>query len=426
MREFRRSATDGHGDQRSTASARDARVRRVIAEAAQHIPFYRDFWAGQGILRAAERGNISLSDLPCLTRRHLQDGFSSMHHPGFTGAVVERSTGGSSGQPVRFIQSRHYLDAATGRGMRTLAWSGWQPGARTAFIWGGPTELRAADTYRQRFKELITNRRLFDAFRADDARYDAWLDTLVRWRPEFIIGYASALVGLSERAAATGIALPTLRAVFSTAERLLPEHRARIVGAFGAPVRDQYGSREIQALAAECSHGTMHAYLDSAVLELGAPIGDARPILVTQLDNPAMPLIRYENGDLSQWTADPPGTCPCGLIYPALDGIRGRMTDLFHFPGGRIVHGEYFTHLMYDITGVRAFQFRQDRTGGITLYLVLAGNVDQARITSTLHQRLSGLLVEIGATAAVSIKVAEEIPPVGEGKFRFTISEYAP
>jgi hypothetical protein len=36
------------------------------------------------------------------------------------------------------------------------------------------------------------------------------------------------------------------------------------------------------------------------------------------------------------------------------------------------------------------------------------------------------LLAEIGTTTAVSIKVAEEIPPVGEGKFRFTISEYAP
>ncbi len=110
----------------------------------------------------------------------------------------------------------------------------------------------------------------------------------------------------------------------------------------------------------------------------------------------------------------------------ALAGVRGRVTDLFRFDGGRIVHGEYFTHLMYDITGVRAFQFRQDRTGGITLYLVFAGAADQSRITRTLHQRLSRLLLEVGVTAPVSIEVTQEIPLVGEGKFRFTVSEYAP
>lgn len=344
----------------------------------------------------------------------------------YRGSVIDRTTGGSSGRPVRFLQARTYLDAASGRGMRQLAWSGWWPGARTAYVWGGPTELREVGSFKARLKEVVTNRRLLDAFRTDDATHDRWLADLRRWKPQFMIGYASALATLARRALEIDAGVGPLRTVFSTAERLHPDQRRAIEAAFGAPVRDVYGSREVQAIAAECTHGRMHAYLDSAVLDLGPADGGARRVLLTQLDNPVMPLIRYENGDLASWADDLGAPCECGLHYPALAGIHGRITDLFRFPGGRVVHGEYFTHIIYGLTGLKAFQFRQDPAGRLTLRVVPDGGSAVEPLLAVLRERVANLAIDLGTTLDCAIRVVDEIPTVGEGKFRFTISEYAP
>src|SRR5689334_415010 len=72
MREFSRSVDDGRGDPRADRRATEARVSRAIADAARHIPFYRDHWAGRGVLAAAEVGNVNVGDLPILTRGHLR------------------------------------------------------------------------------------------------------------------------------------------------------------------------------------------------------------------------------------------------------------------------------------------------------------------------------------------------------------------
>jgi phenylacetate-CoA ligase len=168
----------------------------------------------------------------------------------------------------------------------------------------------------------------------------------------------------------------------------------------------------------------LHAYLDSAVLELGPCSEGGCPILVTQLDNPAMPLIRYQNGDLSRWKPMV-APCACGLHYPALDGIQGRISDLFHFAGGRVIHGEYFTHIMYDVAGVRAFQFRQHRSGDITLFVVPEAATDHVALVATLRHQLDRAATEAGVEMRSDVQVVTAIPLMGEGKFRFTVSEYA-
>ena len=254
VREYERSAADGRGEAAVVDAAARARVQRAIAEAARHVPFYREHWGGRGLLAAAEKGEVALEDLPLLTRDLLREHFIDLRRTGpVQGRVIERSTGGSSGEPVRFLQEWGYLEGAAGRGLRILTWGGWEMGARTAMVWGGPNELKVHEGVRGRLKAAVTNRRIYDAFRTGDDVYARWFAEWQRWRPEYILAYPSAVEGVAQWMLARGERLEGVRAVFTTAEKLYPRQRESISQAFAAPVRDQYGSREVQSVAAECT-----------------------------------------------------------------------------------------------------------------------------------------------------------------------------
>jgi phenylacetate-CoA ligase len=425
MRELSRSVDDGRGDPRAARRATEARLSRAIADAARHIPFYRDHWAGRGVLAAAEAGNVNVADLPVLTRGHLREAYSLLRRPGLRfAAVVERTTGGSTGEPVRFVQSTTYVERGSGRGMRSLVWGGWNLTGRTAMVWGGPSEVRLSNGIRGWLKAQVTNRRVYDAFRTGEREYGQWLSEWIRWRPQFVIGYASALDGFAGYLLDQGRALTGVSAVFSTAEKLYPHQRVRIEQAFRAPVRDQYGSREVLSVAAECTKGALHAYLDSAYLEL-LPRPEGEAVTLTQLDNPVMPLIRYVNGDLARWSQRSTA-CACGLHYPVLAEISGRTSDLFRLPSGKVVHGEFFTHVMYDIHDVAAFQFYQGTDGRITLFVVPGAGVRVDELQRDLRRALEKLPAQLDADIGVELRVVSDIPRRGQGKHRFTISEYVP
>ena len=76
--------------------------------------------------------------------------------------------------------------------------------------------------------------------------------------------------------------------------------------------------------------GKIDVYSHQARLEIvddhGRPVspGQVGRLLVTLLDNPSFPLIRYEIGDMA---ALDPGRCPCGRPFPLLDKLEGRRLE---------------------------------------------------------------------------------------------------
>ena len=86
------------------------------------------------------------------------------------------------------------------------------------------------------------------------------------------------------------------------------------------------------------------------------PEGGVGRILVTNLHNYTMPLLRYEIGDLGSLSTEP---CPCGSPLPHFVELQGRITDHFKRADGGLIHGEYFTHLFYFRPWVKEFQVNQ-------------------------------------------------------------------
>lgn len=136
---------------------------------------------------------------------------------------------------------------------------------------------------------------------------------------------ADDALGAGTRAAAAAGHGP--RALVVAGEPLSTAKRQRISELWGgAKVIEDYGSTETTSLAGECAHGTLHAWADRFLFEVQDPAtGDIAPtgrgrLLVTTLYREAMPLLRYDTGDLVELTER---DCPCGWTLPTVR-VHGR------------------------------------------------------------------------------------------------------
>jgi phenylacetate-CoA ligase len=171
-----------------------------------------------------------------------------------------------------------------------------------------------------------------------DAAY--WADILDRirgFRPEAVMGHPSRMLGLCDLLGEPGKIQPLL--INTWGERLSAAAADRLAGFFGAPVRDQYGLGELGAVASQCRHGRYHIEAERVWVEVvdpeGRPVPDGTPgeVVVTNLVNRVMPLLRYRTGDIGAIT--PSGQlCPCGMPQRTMQLIEGRVPADIVTPSG--------------------------------------------------------------------------------------------
>ena len=164
----------------------------------------------------------------------------------------------------------------------------------------------------------------------------AVLDWIAEEEPVTLVGYPSFF---EELALENGCQpLPkSVQSLIGVGGLMTPEMRDRVEGAFGVPVDQSYGLREAGFVAFRCRAGRYHVQEEHVVVEivdekgkLVAP-GETGRLVVTPLNNRAMPLLRYDTGDLAI-PAD--GPCPCGRTLQSFSGLVGRYRRFAQTPPG--------------------------------------------------------------------------------------------
>jgi phenylacetate-CoA ligase len=404
------------------------RLRHMLAHARERCPFYAERFRRAGLRPDDLRGPEDLRALPVLEKADLQEGWQHMVARDWPAEdLIRNQTGGSTGTPVTFFLGRDRKCSRAAATLRHNRWAGWDVGDRVAVIWGAPAD-RPPEGLRARLRGLLLREPLWlDAACMTEQTMLGFHAALARNRPRIVQAYARAAVLFARFLLARGLQPHRPHALVTSAEVLDDVERTLLEEVFGCPVFNRYGSREVSVLASECpAHSGLHVMAEGLYLEVETPHGPAGPgelgsILVTDLLNHAMPLIRYRIGDLGTWAA---GTCPCGRALPRLARVAGRVTDFLVGTDGRLVSGVYLaTYVVAQRPSLGQVQIRQDRPGSV-VYRIKPGR--SFRPDEDLVYLRWATRRFLGEDAEVDAQVVDELPAEPSGKFLFSRSSVAP
>ena len=396
-----------------------SRLKKLLAHAMSNSAYYREKYADSKSLIENISSLSDLSELPLLRRSELQNNYRRMLCPSPGIGYRADSSGGSTGNPVTFYHDDIYREYSDAFDLLFLSWHGLAPGARTAVFWGADRDLKNW-SLKEKLSLAMQRIKILNSFNVDEKKMDNFLKEIDKFQPDYIIGYASSLDLAAKYINRTRRFNIRPKAVKSSAETLYETQRREIENAFQTPVSNFYGSREVNNLAAECSHHHgLHIFASGKIVEVvdengrQLPCGENGYVAVTDLNDLTFPFIRYLNGDMG---IRKEGTCPCGRGYPLLEKITGRSSDILKFDE-KYVHGEFFTHLFYGKPLVKQFQVVQETNNSLTVKIVSSSG--QAFDVTDIREKIQS---HIGNAIKMEIIFVEEIPPLKSGKYRFTVN----
>ena len=261
---------------------------------------------------------------------------------------------------MEFLMERAAIWYAFAFNARCRGWYGVQPGDKRAFL-TATLEDYSNWPWRERLVAHTKRYRYLNVRTMTDSKMQSFAGMLVKWRPHMLRAYPSSLAVFARYLKEHCISGITPKLVEVTAEKVTPYQRQLFEEVFHAPVADHYASLEIYSYAYQCPQGGLHLNEDRH-LELvdnnGQVVGPGRmgEVVVTALNQYAMPFIRYKNGDVAIYE---PNGCPCGRGLPTLREVVGRNNDLLVHPDGHVVHYVAITLVIRQWKQVQQFQIYQ-------------------------------------------------------------------
>lgn len=396
-------------------------LRELLQHAGEHVPYYRDLFRDLRFDPESVDSIDALKHLPILDKERIRaEGRRMVSEAVTPNSLISNASGGSTGAPLQFYQDARYLRASRVSAPLFDMWTGWSRGDPVALLWGAPTDIARYGMMRERLRNFLQNRFLMDAFDISDQKMEQAVRRLIRRRPVLVIAYASAAYLLARYMFHRNIRLDhPPRAVICSAEVLLPHYRRLIETQFDCKVFNRYGSREVGLIAMECQHACMHINSPDVIVDVqrsnGSSVGE---LLVTQLNNHAFPFIKYRIGDLGSIAVE---RCECGRHLPILHDLRGRTTDFILTTDGRHIHGEWFTHLFYDVAGVALFTFRQIAKQDYIFEIQRDDGFNPQAFSQAVEKARS----KLGSASSIGVKFVKSFAMSSSGKHRFVINEHA-
>jgi phenylacetate-CoA ligase len=397
------------------------RLRRLLDHAYHHVSYYREQWQALGFHPASLRSLEDLRELPILDREELRTslyfGLLSDNHR--KRAILRISTSGSTGEPLTVYVDRRQLELRWAATLRSMEWTGYRFGDRHARLWHHTIGMTPSQVVREQLDSWLCRRLFVPAFDMDDRILARTVARLRRFGPVLIDGYAESLHLLSTYLREHGGAERLgLRGVITSAQTLPEAGRQAIEEAFGCRVFDKYGSREFSGIAYECeAHAGRHVVAENCVVEIlvdGRPArpGETGEVVVTDLNNFCVPLIRYRLGDRAE-AFDENSRCACGRGLPRIGRIEGRIQAMILGSHGRYVPGSLFLHVMKDYDfAVRQFQVVQERHGALRLRIVKGLRYSD----EVLDEILRVLRRYVGSRMEIEVEFVSAIPLTRAGK----------
>jgi phenylacetate-CoA ligase len=411
-------------------AVRDLRIRRIVTYAARTVPFYREWFAQEGIDPREIRGAAELDRLPVIDRELVRtQPRRFLAETPASAAALSFLTSGSTGTPIEIHHDRFSLLANIpfGERERDPVIRGCGGSFRPKELYVGyetSTFKKVIAFYQDNVLSPVRPRRCFVSLLEPIEKIAAIANAE---RPDILVGYGGWIDLFFRTIAARGIDLHRPKMVIYMGEALPHGGRAHIEEHFGIPVLSRYNAVEAFKIGFFCEQRTgFHIHEDLSHVRIVRPDGrTAQPgeqgeVVLSNLVNRATVLLNYPIGDVAALS---PRSCPCGRTFRLLSELEGRIEDILALADGRFVHPRAVWQVFKSDRDVLQYQLTQ--RGRHRFELKLATMDEPAfqracgRVLPELQKLLGpGVCVETGRQAGL-------IRPPG-GKFRAVVSTCTP
>jgi phenylacetate-CoA ligase len=357
----------------------------------RHNPFYKTFVKDINI---SEWNNV-----PIMTKRNLQQPLNKRLSEGFKAKnVYVNKTSGSSGDPFIFAKDKF---------CHALTWAnfidryGWYnidfKSSKQARFYGIPLHVKGY--YKERFKDVLSNRFRFSAFDLSTSEFEKNLLKFKSTKFEYINGYTSAIVQFAKFLKQKKIVLkticPTLKICIVTSEMLFETDRQTLETQLGIPIINEYGAAELGLIAFQNTNNSWQISTEDLYIEILdefdniLPLGNEGRVVITSLYNKAHPFIRYDIGDIGSLSKE------STLRNPILDKLTGRTNDIILLPSGKKAAGLTFYYITKSIIeddgNVKEFIIEQLKKDSFKINYVSAETLSSKRM-ETIKQEIEHYL----------------------------------
>jgi phenylacetate-CoA ligase len=401
----------------------DARLNDLILHAFDTVPFYRDRLTSAGYRRGDRVDASAMKQIPVLTRQDMLNHQDELWSRAYKKEELQVSaTGGTTSVPVTFYRNPAALIEKTALQWHLNGFANYHPGDSIFYLWGAQVDYAVNPSWRWRMYERHFLRSSWaQTSRLDDNVFAEHVQRLNQIKPHIVYAYTTPLVDFCDYLARVQPKFHRPKTVICTAEILAPEQRELIENVMGCEVFMHYGSRELGMTGSECCNHRMHTVPTALYIE-NIPLEDAEhgvcEIVTTDLINRGMPFIRYKINDCVIPDKTP---CNCGLGYPLMGYVIGRVGDMLIMPDGTKLPGISMSSIsirvMKDWPGISDIQFIQNELGCVTMRYVAAPSFTEEHLTRLLPRLREYFHPEI----RWSFERVSEIPRERSGKTRFTI-----
>ena len=390
-------------------------LRAVVAYARNNVPWYRD--------KLSEIPTLieTPAMLPILEKEQIQKFGDLLISDEFSATeLVEARTGGSTGKPLRVLFDAQTQERRNAAQARSNDWAGARLGMTQVALWGNP---KIDSSLKGRLRHYLLDRMYFvDTVGFDENSAQEFVNIWLRENAQVIFGHAHSIYLLAQYFQRSNEQRIRPAGIISTSMSLLNSERELIEEVFACAVTDRYGCEEVCLIASQCEqHGGFHINTDHVLVEIvdadgnACAAGERGEILVTDLTNRGMPLIRYRVGDTATLGNE---TCQCGRESPILEQLGGRLADFLRHRNGSHVAGISLIERTLTVApGIGQMQVIQERIDHFDINFVKAENF-QANSLELIDIEFK---VVFGEDITVVFHEKSTIPQQESGKYRFSI-----
>jgi phenylacetate-CoA ligase len=401
----------------------EERLSAIVRHAYETVPYYRRLFDGLSLRPDDITAVEDLTKLPVLTKAEVREHLEEMVSTALSRREITKVfTSGTTGDVVHFYWDRGIDFVNNACLWRSRRWAGFEFGEPYATLLGkmvAPLEQKRPPFWRVNRK---WNQLFMSPHHLAAANVPLYIEALRDFGAVALDSYPSTAVVMARYLEREGDYLP-LKCVFTTAEPLMEPDREIISERFRCGVFDGYGQAERVVYTAECEqHRGHHIFSEYGVCEIvdvdGMPAGDGVPgrLVGTGFHNLAMPLLRYEVGDVAAVSRE---KCTCGRELPLMSLTATRQGDIVTTPDGRLLPPLMVLRAFKHIEHIHGSQLIQHTPMDYTARIVSDDPVRE----DVARELIEGLRLRLGGPVNVKIEPVADVPRTANQKFRRVVSE---